>query len=241
MLDVLMASGPAAQVKTPWLTASIVTHALVIALAVVATRAALNAPPLVPRESMILLFTPKPPEPPPPPQAKPEHSTPIVSLAAPPPQGFQTVIAPTDMPKMIPPVDLNQRPLDPRDFTGQGVEGGVAEGVVGGTGPVTMDAIYEATTNLPGFQPAVVLSQPAPQYPAALASVGLEGRVSLEFVIDTSGKVERTSIKVLESTHPAFEAAARSAIAGSLFRPARVSAVAVRQLSRQSVRFVETH
>jgi TonB family protein len=117
----------------------------------------------------------------------------------------------------------------------------VADGVVGGTGPVTADAIYEATADLPGFQPAVVLSEPSPKYPPKLASVGLDGRVALEFVIDTLGKVEPGSTKVLESTHPAFEAAAVSATAAFRFRPARVNARPVRQLTRQSVRFVATH
>jgi TonB family protein len=104
-----------------------------------------------------------------------------------------------------------------------------------------MDAIYEAAADIAGFDPAIVLSQPMPQYPAALASVGLEARVTVEFVIDTTGRVERESIRVIAGTQPAFEAAARSAIAGSLFRPAHLRSVSVRQLTRQSVHFVATH
>jgi TonB family protein len=240
MFDVLMASGPGIQLKTRWVTTSIVTHAAVITLGILATRAALNAPAVLPPESSMLVFVPKPAEPPPP-EPKAVPPTQIVNLVAPPAQGFQTVVAPSDVPKVIPPVDMNQRPLDPRDFTGRGAEGGVADGVVGGTGPVTMDAIFEATTDVAGFEPAIVLVQPMPQYPTALASVGLEGRVTVEFVIDTTGKVERGSVKVIESTQPAFEAAAGSAIVGSLFRPARLRSTNVRQLTRQSVRFVATH
>ena len=239
MFDILAASGPL-PLRTRWVTTSILSHAMIITLAILGTRAALNAPRVVPPESMMLVFVPKPP-PPPPPEVKPVHPAPVVSLAAPPPKGFQTVVAPSDLPKEIPPVDLNERPLDPRDFTGQGTEGGVADGVVGGTGPVTADAIYEATAELPGFQAAEVLSEPPPKYPPVLASVGLDGRVALEFVIDTLGKVEPGSTKVLESTHPAFEAAAVSATAAFRFRPARVNARPVRQLTRQSVRFVATH
>ena len=74
-----------------------------------------------------------------------------------------------------------------------------------------------------------------------VASVGLAGRVALEFVIDTSGKVESGSVKVLESSHPAFKSAAVAATAGFRFRPARVNRLPVRQLTRQSVRFVATH
>jgi TonB family protein len=246
MFDVLVASGAHAGLKPQWLTTSVVTHALMLALALAATRAALDAPPVASPDEVMLLFVPKAPEPPPPPATKPQKSAPVVSLAAPPPQGFQTVAAPSDIPNVIPPIDLKQRALDPRDFTGRGVEGGVGDGVVGGTGPVVvdavgLDAIYEATTDVPGFSPAVVLSQPTPQYPAALASVGVEGRISVEFVIDTTGKVEPASINIIERTHPAFESAARRAITGSIFRPARLSTVPVRQLTRQSVRFVAAH
>jgi TonB family protein len=241
MFDVLLASGTHADLKPQWLTTSVLAHALVIALAVVSTQAALDAARVTPPEDVMLVFVPKPPEPPPPAAAKPEQPAAILSVAEPPPQGFQTVAAPSDIPDVIPPIDLNQRPLDPRDFTGRGVEGGVADGVVGGTGPVALDVIYEATAGVPGFDPAVVLSQPMPQYPAALASVGLEGRVTVEFVIDTTGKVEPVSIRVIESTHPAFESAARRTITGSIFRPAHLSTIPVRQLTRQSVRFVAAH
>jgi TonB family protein len=241
MFEVLVASGAHAGFKPQWLTTSVLTHGLVIAIALLATRAALDAPRVTSPDAVMLLFVPKAPEPPPPAVTKPQKSAPVVSLGEPPPQGFQTVAAPSDIPNVIPPIDLNQRPLDPRDFTGRGVEGGVADGVVGGTGPVALDAIYAATSELPGFEPAVVLSQPMPQYPAALASVGVEGRVAVEFLIDTTGKVEPGSIKVIESTHPAFESAARRAITGSMFRPAHLSTIPVRQLTRQSVRFVAAH
>jgi len=142
---------------------------------------------------------------------------------------------------VIPPVDLKQRVLDPRDFTGRGVEGGVAIGVVGGTAPPDLDAIYQASTDLPGFEPAAVLSQPAPKYPAALESVGIEGKVLVEFVVDTAGQVQPGTIKVIESAYPAFESEARRVLAGSRFRPAHVRSIPVRQLTRQAIRFVAAH
>jgi protein TonB len=245
MFEVLVASGAHPGLKPQWLTTSVVAHGLVIALALAITQAALDGPRVTSPNEVMLLFVPKPQEPPAPPATKPQKSAPIVSLAEPPPQGFQTVAALSDIPNVIPPIDLDQRALDPRDFTGRGVEGGVADGVVGGvvggTGPVALDAIYEATTDVAGFEPAVVLSQPMPQYPAALASVGVEGRVLVQFVIDTTGKVEPASINIVDSTHPAFESVARRAISGSNFRPAHLSSVPVRQLTRQSVRFVAAH
>ena len=131
MFDVLLASGTHLQLRPKWVTTSMVTHALIIALAVVATRGALDAARVAVPETAMLLFIPKPPEPPPPPEPK-TAPAPHLVVAEPPPKGFQTVAAPIDIPNVIPPVDLKQRPLDPRDFTGIGVEGGVANGVVGG-------------------------------------------------------------------------------------------------------------
>jgi TonB family protein len=235
MFEVLLASGSHVDFKGRWLTTSVLTHALIIALALLATQSALEAPRLIPPNEMSLLFVPKPAAP----EAKAEPRAPRVVVAEPPAQGFQTVVAPNDIPNVIPPIDLTQRPLDPRDFTGRGVEGGVAEGVIGGTGPVgDLDAIYEATTSVEGFEPAVVLSQPVPQYPASLAAVGIEGQVMMEFVIDTTGRVQPASIKVIQSTHQAFEMAARSAMTAAIFRPAHLGRHPVRQLTRQSVRFV---
>ena len=118
----------------------------------------------------------------------------------PPPKGFQTVVAPTDIPKDIPPIDLNEKPFDPKDFTGKGVEGGVATGVVGGTGPVTGEVFLEAQLDDP-VQP---ISIPTPRYPPVLQSAGIAGAVDLQYVVDTTGHAETNSFKVLKTTHPAF-------------------------------------
>jgi TonB family protein len=243
MLDVLIASGARLELRPAWLTTSLVTHGLVVTLAIVATRAALDTPRTVATDAAIMLFVPKPP-PAPPPEVKREPTAPVV-IAAPPPKGFQTIAALQDIPQMIPPVDLTQRPLDPRDFTGRGVEGGIDEGVVGGTGKVDestgADAIYEATTADEHFVQATLVSQPTPRYPKVLEAAGIAGRVAFEFVIDTTGHVEPASIRTLESTHEAFEAAARAVVAGATFRPARMSGHVVRQLTRQAIRFMAAH
>jgi len=244
MFDVLVLSGARLQLKPSWISTSLATHALAGALAIMATQAALESASTDVRETPVLLFVPKAP-PPPPPEAKPDPPAPAVVVAEPPPKGFQTVAALRDIPDLIPPVDLSQRALDPRDFTGRGEEGGLAAGVVGGTGKADVwsgapasDAIYEATMNDERFAPAIVVSQPAPRYPKHLETLGLEGRVVVEFVIDTAGQVEPASLRVLESTHQAFDQAARTTMLESVFKPARLSGHAVRQLTRQAVRFV---
>ncbi len=243
MFDVLVASGAHLELRPRWVSTSVVTHALVVTLAVVASQKALDAPMVVP-EPAIMLFVPKPPELPPP-VVKREPSASSIVIAEPPPKGFQTVATLKDIPQVIPPVDLTQRPLDPRDFTGRGVEGGLAAGVVGGTGKADasgeLDAIYEAATSDERFEQATLVSQPAPKYPKPMEAAGIEGRVEFQFVIDTTGRIEPASIRILKSTHGAFEAAAREALTGAIFRPARLSGYPVRELARQSIRFVATH
>jgi protein TonB len=164
----------------------------------------------------------------------------------PPPKGFQTVVAPTDVPTGIPAVDRSQRPFDPADFTGQGVEGGVGYGVEGGTGTVDpdvvpvgdADVVYPATLGDVRFEPAVLISQPVPKYPPVLQQAGISGLVKLRYVVDTTGRVEPTSIKVIESTHRGFEDPARESVEAAVFHPARIGERPVRQLANQPIRFV---
>jgi hypothetical protein len=62
--------------------------------------------------------------------------------------------------------------------------------------------------------------------------------VLVEFVIDTTGRVEAGSIRTIESSHLLFEEAARSAALGARLRAARLSGRPVRQITRQRIRFV---
>jgi TonB family protein len=175
----------------------------------------------------------KPPEPPPPPPEQPPPD--VVVSANPPPKGFQTVVAPTDIPKDIPPVDLSEKPFDPKDFTGKGVEGGIATGIVGGTGPVNVsgEVFLEAQLDDP-VQP---ISIPTPRYPPVLQSAGIAGSVDLQYVVDTTGHAEANSFKVLKTTHQAFVEPAKEAILKGVFKPAKFKGQPVRQLVQQRISF----
>ena len=76
----------------------------------------------------------------------------------------------------------------------------------------------------------LVLSGPLPAYPELLRQAGIQGRVVLEAVVDTTGKVVPSSIQIVHATNPAFVEGARRALLATLFRPGRVAghAVAVR-------------
>jgi TonB family protein len=85
--------------------------------------------------------------------------------------------------------------------------------------------------------PVEVIEQPAPRYPPGLAQAGVPGRVELEYVVDTLGRAEPGSLRAVTSTRPEFEAAARAAVLGSHYRPARLRGQVVRQLVRQTLSF----
>jgi hypothetical protein len=77
----------------------------------------------------------------------------------------------------------------------------------------------------------------APVYPRDLLAVGAQGLVHTIYVVDTAGRVDTTSIEVVESDDPRFTASVRDALGLMRFRPARRAGKTVRQLVEQSFRF----
>jgi len=136
-------------------------------------------------------------------------------------KGFQTVVAPEVIPTNIPPVNLSEK-FDPRDYSGTGVEGGLATGMVPTGNELFMEAIVEEKPS--------VLSGPQLQYPELLRQAGIQGRVMVQAIIDTTGRAEPNSVKVLQTPNPGFDQSARSYVLKALFRPARVHGRAVRVL-----------
>lgn len=77
----------------------------------------------------------------------------------------------------------------------------------------------------------------APAYPPHLLAQGVEGYATMRFVVDTLGRVEPMSVRVLDSTHSGFVSAVKDAMPGMRFRPARRGDRAVRQLAEQQFVF----
>ena len=146
-------------------------------------------------------------------------------------KGFQTVVAPTDIPTNIPPVNLQDR-FDPRDFSGVGVEGGTASGLMPTDAVLSVDVVQEKPERLAG---------PQPVYPPLLMQAGIEGTVMVQAVIDTMGRVEETSVKVTQSANPGFNESAKQTVLKSLFRPARVYGKAVRVLVQLPITYTLRH
>ncbi|TFG52606.1 MAG: energy transducer TonB [Gemmatimonadales bacterium] len=230
MFDQLIASKATKQRTFTQGLTSLVLHVLVIYGVVQVTQGAAEAVRDIIQDTTIVFLAP-PKTTPPPPEAPPPEA--IVS-ANPPPRGFQTVVAPEAIPTEIPPINVAER-FNPDDFTGKGVEGGIAAGIVGGTGdvPVSGEVFLEAELD----DPPRVISPAQPRYPPVLQSAGISGRVIYAFVVDTTGHAEGNSFKLKSSTNKAFEAPAREAILKTVFKPGRVQGRPVRVLVVQAVAF----
>jgi TonB family protein len=187
---------------------SLTVHTGLIAAAVYGTLQSGPRDLTVKVDTTVVLLTPEPKVPDPQP----------VQIAEP-LRGFQTVVVPTVIPNTVPPVDLVEH-FDPKDYTGVGVEGGRADGVRPRDEVVYSEAVVEE-------RPAL-LSAPAPFYPPILRQAGIQGRVVLAAIVDTLGRAEPGSIKIVASANPAFDTPTVTWILGAQFRPARVHGQAVR-------------
>jgi len=189
---------------------SLLLHTVIVTGAVIATLTAgpSDTATKVDTQMVFLNQQEKQPDQPPPPQLDMQL------------KGFQTVVAPTDIPTNIPPVNLQEH-FDPRDYSGVGVEGGVATGIVPGDQVLSVDVVQEKPE---------LLSHPPPAYPPLLQQAGIEGRVMVQAIIDTTGRVEPNSVRVVESANPGFDQPAKNVVLRSLFRPGRVYGRAVRVL-----------
>jgi TonB family protein len=80
-------------------------------------------------------------------------------------------------------------------------------------------------------------SSAGPRYPETLRLSNTQGSVVAEWIVDTSGVADTSSLRIVSSTHPLFTDAVRTCLAGMRFQPAELSGQRVRQLVRQEFRF----
>jgi protein TonB len=138
------------------------------------------------------------------------------------------------VPDVLPDIDLSKKVTDEADFSGKGVAGGSAKGVVGGTAPVSDQPYFEFQVEK---QVQQVPGTGNLRYPDMLRSANVEGEVLAQFVVDTTGRFEAGSFKVLKSSHDLFTAAVRSALPNMRFYPAEVGGRKVKQLVQQPFTF----
>jgi len=226
MFDNLIESRAKRQRRAGGVIFSAVLHVVLITAAVYGTLQAKNAIDK-PKSEKVEFVEMKKKDEPPPPKEQPKPPPDIV-MKAPPPKGFQVLTAPIKIPDVLPDIDLSKKVTNEEDFSGKGVAGGIAKGVVGGTPqPVSDQPYFEFQVEK---QVASMPGNPAPRYPDMLRSANVEGEVLAQFVVDTTGRAEMNTFKVLKSSHDLFTNAVKSALANMKFYPAEVGGRKVKQL-----------
>ncbi|HEX6809597.1 MAG TPA: energy transducer TonB, partial [Gemmatimonadaceae bacterium] len=82
---------------------------------------------------------------------------------------------------------------------------------------------------------------PAPTYPSMLREAGIEGSISAQFVVDSTGRVAAPSITFLGGGNALFQQSVRRALEAARFSPALVDGHAVRVLMAQTFEFRLRH
>ena len=236
---------------------SVILHSLIIFLAIFATARA-GTRKAEKRETKVNFVAVKEPPPPPkkevpkpePPKPKTKEPTPpkVVSVPLPkevavaPAEGFKVLAPPVNIPTNLPTIDLSKAVTNENDFSGKGVAGGSANGVKGGTGKEGDTGKEAGADHGPYMEfqvekPVEKIGGDAPEYPSSLRESGVEGQVLAQFVVNESGRYEPGSLKILESSNPAFTAAVKDALPRMRFSAAQIGGKKVQQLVQMPFQF----
>jgi protein TonB len=218
MLETLLESKPRGSRSTAGTMASVTTHTALIAAAVFATaqaRVQLRAPAEIMRP---LYFPPSTP------QVHTARSTP--AAPTPPVDGHRMIFIGTHIDIAIPPIDISTVVSKPEDFGSASTGALHPDGVESQTrdygSPLRADQVDRQVGLIPGVR--------APAYPEVLRSAGIEGKVTVEFVVDERGRPVQGSIRVVQSDNDLFADAVRVALGRLRFTPAEVGGKKVSQL-----------
>ena len=131
-----------------------------------------------------------------------------------PPRGLVLthIAAPDFVSKELPPIDFGPATTDdiviggPHLSTASPIGAGDPSLRTGGTSSAIDERFVDRGPRLLGR--AV-----EPRYPSALRDAGVQGRVVVQFVVDTLGRAELDDLQVVESPHEAFVESVRAALA----------------------------
>jgi TonB family protein len=76
-----------------------------------------------------------------------------------------------------------------------------------------------------------------PVYPPFLKNAGVQGTVLASFVVDTTGRAETATLRILRSSNDAFSDAIRAALPNMRFTPAQAGGRKVKQIIQQEFSF----
>lgn len=182
--------------------ASVVGHGVLIALAVIATRGQLDARRPVEPEILLPILHPGPRLPA---ETSPARSPTTSTPALP---GAPKVIFPDIILPGLPPIDLTGASAPDIEWRSHraGHSSGETTRISGGPG----DGIpFAAGVD----KPAIALPRnPAPRYPDLLRRANVTGEVVVQVVIDTTGRADMATVRVLSSSNAAFTGAVLSVL-----------------------------
>ena len=208
MLNVLLESRARRPRRVGSTLASALVHAGLIAGAVALTLPhRVDARPHTDPPHGPVIFT-VPPRPSPPTPSTGTRSASAAPVSGPTPTRIDI---PVVIPDHLPPIDVGPAiPPDQIIIGGSGarlgspMSGGSSS--LTGTGGVVDELLVDRAPRLMG-------NAPEPKYPASLRAAGIEGRVVVQFVVDTLGRAEVGDLQVVETPHVLFVDAVRSALA----------------------------
>lgn len=189
-----------------------------------------------------------------PPAPRVQAPRPAQVAAAPAPINVPVITPPVAIPTTIPGPDLNAIPTvsdvvaRASDIAGTSSAAKSGSGSTGGTGRVSSESSGDVAVSASRGdgsawgeeQVDVAVRQRGGvnlKYPERLRANNISGTVMMRFIVGTNGRVEMSSVKVLDSPHDEFTAAVKDALRGMRFQPAEVRGTKVRQLVEQSFTF----
>jgi TonB family protein len=224
MLQVLVESRAARPRRASWTALSFVAHsALIVGAILLTARAVPETRPSDPNEGVVYVA----------PRPTPQSAASATRVDAAPsiviPRTVLTIPAIIPPPIVAPTPDFFSRVLEDLTRTTVGtITGNPGVGVAPGE-VHTAQTVDRVVAPLPG--------NASPIYPSRLSGVGVEGDVSVGFVVDTTGRVEASSIEILQASHALFGEAVKQWLKQTRYSPALANGRPVRQLVRQRVGF----
>ena len=95
-----------------------------------------------------------------------------------------------------------------------------------------------AHSNVPlTMTPPQVTSGPGLTYPASLAAAGVPGAAWATFVVDTNGRTDPATVRVVYASDPEFAASVRLWLGGARFRPAQLAGRPIRAMAEMPFNF----
>ena len=150
------------------------------------------------------------------------------------------ITAPPQIPKHLPPIPVGPVKIPVPSVSWDSLVGAPHDwGTVPGAGP-RPGASGSGPDGV--FRTVDVMAEPdarnpAPVYPSMLRDAGIEGAISAQFVVDSTGRVAASSITFLEGGNALFQQSVRRALEAARFSPALVDGHAVRVLMAQTFEF----